>query len=112
VKEYGFSSSLVTGKKALQGDDGDNITGVAGIGDKRSLTIMQQYPDIHDLLNNLPLENKRNLAYINSINESKEIIERNLTLVDLRTYCKEALGASNASLIDQKMANLLETENA
>lgn len=108
IRDYGFSPALVAGKKAIQGDEGDNIHGVPGIGDKRSLAIMQQYPDIHDLINNIPVENKKKVGYINALNENKELVEQNLMLVDLPTYCAEALGASNGSIIDEKLNDLLE----
>lgn len=40
--------------KALQGDSSDNIAGVAGIGEKTALSLIQQFHDIDNLYSSLP----------------------------------------------------------
>lgn len=77
--------------KAIQGDLGDNIRGVDGIGPKRCYGILREYNDITTILDSIPLPGKQ--VYIQNLNASYDLIERNLQLVDLPSFCEEALEA-------------------
>jgi len=87
---YGIFVDQYLAFKVLQGDKGDNIPGVEGIGPKRALDILAKYYDIEQLLMNLPL--KGTAKYIKNLNNSVDQLQLNVKLMDLLTYCDEALG--------------------
>lgn len=86
--------------KCLTGDSGDNVAGVAGIGPKRALQLVQQYGTAMDIVAELPIDSK--LKYIKELNNSGELILLNYQLMDLVTFCKDALGG-NTALIDSTL---------
>ncbi len=49
-EEYGFRPDQVTDWKGLAGDSSDNIPGVAGIGDKTAVKLLQQYGTLENVL--------------------------------------------------------------
>lgn len=75
--------------KALQGDPGDGINGVDGVGIKRGYTIIRQFGSALDIVDQLPLPGKQ--VFIQNVNKSEELILRNLQLVDLPSFCHEAV---------------------
>lgn len=76
--------------KVLMGDSGDNIPGVKGIGEKRAFTILDKYgPSAYDVRENLPI--KGTSKYIQELNKFGDNILRNYELIDLVTYCDEAI---------------------
>lgn len=77
--------------KAIQGDLGDNIRGVDGIGAKRGYGILREYGTVMDIIDNIPLPGKQ--KFIENLNASAELLERNIQLVDLPSFCAEALDA-------------------
>lgn len=79
--------------KCLQGDTGDNIMGIPGIGPKRALELIQQYGDVFDLYDQLPLPGKS--KYIQNLNDFGDRLLLNVELMDLITYCDEAIGKDN-----------------
>lgn len=80
--------------KCLIGDKGDNIPGVSGIGPKRAVQLLDQYGDIFDIADALPISGK--YKYIQSLNEfGADQLRTNVELMDLRTYCDEAVGRTN-----------------
>ncbi len=52
-EEYGFEPAKMVDLKALMGDSSDNIPGVAGIGEKTALDLIQRYGGIEDIYRNL-----------------------------------------------------------
>ena len=50
---YGLEPSQLIEIKALQGDSSDNISGVAGIGEKTALSLIQQFGSVDGLYENL-----------------------------------------------------------
>ena len=52
-EEYGFDPIHMIDLKALMGDTSDNIPGVKGIGEKTAMSLLAQYPSVHDLYANL-----------------------------------------------------------
>ena len=89
--------------KALVGDPGDNIKGVPGIGPKRALQLLDGYGSLYDIIEAIPLPGKA--KYIQELNKSKSLLELNMQLVDLETYCEDALGVEVCTQVDK----LLET---
>lgn len=92
--------------KCLAGDSGDNINGVDGIGPKRSAELIRQYGSAFDIVASLPINSK--YKYVQKLNESAEVILRNYQLMDLVTYCEEAIGAGNVLVVDNIMQEYLK----
>lgn len=76
--------------KCLTGDTGDNIKGVDGIGPKRAADLVKEYGSALDIVANLPIKSK--YKYIQTLNASGDIILLNYQLMDLITYCEDAIG--------------------
>lgn len=87
--------------KVLQGDKGDDVPGVEGIGEKRAYTLIKQYGTAFDIYDLLPIQSK--YKYIENLNKFKENIILNYQLMDLITYCDEAIGAEGIKVIQEKM---------
>ena len=88
--------------KCLTGDTGDNVPGVPGVGPKRGLSLIQTYGSALDVADAMPLEGK--YKYIQSLNDfGAENIMRNYELMDLVTYCEDAVGVANAKDIREKL---------
>lgn len=87
--------------KCLTGDKGDNVPGINGIGPKRAQQLIQQYGDAMTIYDNIPLDGK--YKYIQELNENGETLLQNYELMDLITYCDEAIGLDNLSNIEERM---------
>jgi len=98
---YDCSKENYLGLKCLQGDSGDNILGVDGIGPKRAITLLEQYDDIFSIIDLLPLPGKQ--KFIQNLNASGTLLELNLKLMDLPTYCEEAIGENNIQDIKRRL---------
>ena len=83
--------------KCLTGDKGDNVPGIPGIGPKRALGLIKEYGDAINIYDHIPLPGK--YKYIESLNQNYEQIPENYELMDLITYCDDAIGADNVSVI-------------
>lgn len=88
--------------KILMGDSGDNIKGVEGIGPKRALQLIQEYGSVFDIIESMPVAGKQ--KFIQALNASKDKLELNMKLVDILTYCEEAIGSENIARIDECLA--------
>ena len=88
--------------KCLTGDTGDNVPGIPGVGPKRAAALIQTYGSALDIADAMPLEGK--YKYIQSTNDfGAEGIMRNYELMDLVTYCEDAVGSDNVKDIDKKI---------
>lgn len=87
--------------KCLIGDKGDNVKGVIGIGPKRAADLVKQYGSALDIFDAIPLDSK--YKYIQALNDSGDVIPLNYELMDLLTYCDDAIGASNCEAIESLM---------
>ena len=87
--------------KCLTGDKGDNVPGINGIGPKRAQQLIEQYGDAMTIYDNIPLDGK--YKYIQELNENGETLLQNYELMDLITYCDEAIGMDNVSNIEERM---------
>ncbi|QGH45232.1 ribonuclease [Bacteriophage Eos] len=92
--------------KALMGDMGDNIRGVEGLGPKRGYGLLREYGTALDILDALPLPGKQ--KFIQNLNASAELIERNLQLVDLPTFCGEAIAAAGQDVYNKFKEDILK----
>jgi len=87
--------------KVLMGDKGDNVPGVPGVGIKRAMNIVREYGSAFDVYDALPINKPH--KYIQNLNNFGEQIMTNYELMDLPTFCEDAL-LSNTNI------DLLETE--
>jgi len=86
--------------KCLTGDKGDNVAGIPGIGPKRALDLIREYGDAMDIYNSLPIDSK--YKHIQALNDSGDQLLTNYQLMDLITYCDDAIGSDNVADILRK----------
>lgn len=91
--------------KCLMGDSGDNVKGVEGIGPKRAAELVKQYGSALDIVAELPIQSK--YKYIQSLNANKDTIMLNYQLMDLVSFCEDAIGAENLAKIDEFLENYI-----
>jgi 5'-3' exonuclease len=89
--------------KCLTGDSGDNVPGVKGIGPKRAAAVLEEYGSVMDIYDALPINSK--YVHIKALNEFGDQLLTNIELMDLRTYCEEALGRDNVRDIYHRMVH-------
>jgi 5'-3' exonuclease len=87
--------------KCLTGDKGDNVPGIPGIGPKRAVQLIEQYGTAFDIYNVCPIESR--YKYIQSLNENAEQLLVNYELMDLMTFCDDAIGQDNIEDIGLKL---------
>jgi 5'-3' exonuclease len=88
--------------KCLVGDKGDNIPGVDGVGPKRATSIIEEYGDIFDIVDALPIAGK--YKYIQALNASRDQLLINIELMDLVTFSEEAVGRDNVRTLENRIA--------
>ena len=98
---YEFSQEDYISIKCLMGDSGDNVLGVPGIGPKRAVALVSEYGSCYDIAASIPLSGK--YKYIQELNKSKDLLLLNYQLMDLVTYCAEAIGTQNCQTIDETL---------
>lgn len=86
--------------KVLTGDKGDNILGVPGIGPKRASDLLDIYGTAFDIYDALPIDGK--YKYIQALNESGDLLLQNYAMMDLLSYCEEAVEFPGHSLEELK----------
>lgn len=96
---YAFEPEQYISVKCLMGDSGDNVPGIPGVGPKRAQQLVEEYGTTWDIINSIPLHGR--YKYIQALNEHKQQLELNYQLMDLQTYCKDAIGPENCSEIDK-----------
>ena len=94
---YEVSPDEYISLKCLTGDKGDNVPGIPGVGPKRALGLIKQFGDAFSIYDACPISGS--YKYIQSLNENYEQILQNYELMDLITYCDDAIGADNISVI-------------
>lgn len=87
--------------KCLMGDKGDNIPGVTGVGPKTAAKLIDQYGSALDICDMIPLPGK--YKYIQNVNASKDQILLNHELMDLITFCEDAIGSDNVRDIGMQL---------
>ena len=85
--------------KCLVGDAGDNVLGIPGVGPKRAVTLLEQYGTAFDVYDSIPLPGK--YKYIQNVNEYGDRIPINYELMDLLTFCDDAIGQENLAEIKE-----------
>lgn len=84
----------------------DNIKGVAGVGAKRATALLDTYGDVFNIIDAIPINSK--LKYVATLNTSKELLLRNIELMDLVSYHECALGKESLIEIDNTIRKLLD----
>jgi 5'-3' exonuclease len=104
-EHYGYTPEEHISIKVLQGDKSDDIPGVVGIGEKRAATLVREYGSAYDILMSLPIQDKK--VYIQNLNKFGDQIITNYELMDLETYCEEAIGP-NISALEEKIGEIIK----
>jgi len=100
-EHYEISPEEYISMKCLTGDKGDNVPGIPGIGPKRAVQLIRDYGDAMDIYNATPIESR--YKYIQALNENAEQLLVNYELMDLMTYCDDAIGQDNIEDIGRKL---------
>lgn len=95
--------------KCLVGDSGDNIKGIKGIGDKRAVSLIKEYGSVFDIYDACPIND--NKKFIAELNNNRELLMLNLELMDLLTYCDEAIGVDNCNDILARLEFINESSS-
>jgi 5'-3' exonuclease len=102
---YAFEPEQYVHVKCLMGDSGDNVPGVPGVGPKRAQQLVEEYGTTWDIINSIPISGR--YKYIEAINQSKQQLELNYQLMDLVTYCQDAIGTEYCKQIDEILTKCL-----
>lgn len=91
--------------KCLMGDSGDSVPGVDKVGPKKAAALVQEYGSALDVAAALPIASK--YVHIKNLNAfGADAIMLNYMLMDLVTFCEEAIGEENCKVIYETMENL------
>lgn len=105
-EHYEFSRDEYISVKCLMGDSGDNVPGVPGIGIKRAVQLVQEYGSTYDIIAALPISSK--YKYIANLNDfGADNLMLNYQLMDLVTFCADAVGLENCKKIDEILKDYL-----
>ena len=105
-EEWDFTPEEFLLSRIIEGDKSDGIVGIEGIGKKRSQSLVKEYKNLDNLINNLPIAGKA--KYIQNLNAGKEILLLNKQLMDLNNYLEEAINMSeNPEVIKTIMGEAL-----
>lgn len=99
-EHYDFSRDDYISVKCLMGDAGDNVPGVPGIGPKRAVELVNTFGSTYDIISNIPIGGK--YKYIANLNAfGADALMLNYKLMDLVTFCEDAIGEENCKKIDE-----------
>lgn len=104
-EKYEFEPEDYISIKVITGDTGDNVLGVAGIGPKRAAALVLEYGSALDIVASIPISSK--YKYVQELNKSKDLILLNYKLMDLVSFCEEAIGEENCEVINSKLTEYL-----
>ena len=92
-EHYDIPPEMYISMKCLTGDKGDNVPGIPGIGPKRATQLIEQYGSAWDIYEALPIDSR--YKYIQELNANGEQLLVNYELMDLMTFCDDAIGQDN-----------------
>jgi 5'-3' exonuclease len=92
-EHYDVDPHLYISMKCLTGDKGDNVPGIPGIGPKRATQLIEQYGSAWDIYEAVPIDSR--YKYIQDLNANCEQLLVNYELMDLMTFCDDAIGQDN-----------------
>ena len=102
-ERYGLTPEQYLMARVIEGDTGDNIDGIEGIGPKRSADLIKTHGPLKNLLNKLPLKGKS--QYIQNLNKGKDILDRNEKLMNLTDYNDDIVAGSPHYALIQEIIN-------
>lgn len=106
AEHYEFTREEYISIKCLQGDSGDNVLGVPGVGPKKALDLVRAYGTAYDIAANLPITSK--YKYIQNLNAfGAENLMLNYKLMDLMEFCDEAIGPENCKKVNHVLEKYL-----
>lgn len=91
-EDLGLTPSEYMLSRIIEGDSGDNIIGIDGIGPKRAQSLAKEYKTLDNLIASLPLKGKA--KYIQNLNAGKDKLVRNEQLINLHRYNTLAIESS------------------
>jgi DNA polymerase-1 len=99
--DYPVTPEQYISYKVLVGDTGDNVPGIPGVGPKRAAALIEEYGSAMDIYDACPLPGKQ--KFIQAVNENRDQILINYELMDLRSFCQEAIGHNNVNDIGRRL---------
>ncbi|MAS22384.1 MAG: DNA polymerase I [SAR116 cluster bacterium] len=112
VDKFGVPPELIIDLLALMGDSVDNIPGVAGVGEKTALALLQHLGGISDIYSQLdrvaelPIRGAKSLG--EKLSASKEMAELSYVLATIKTDCELALSESDLRSSSPDTDHLIE----
>ena len=112
VEKFGVPPELIIDLLALMGDSVDNIPGVAGVGEKTALALLQNMGGISDIyaqldrVAELPIRGAKSLG--EKLSASKEMAELSYVLATIKTDCELALSESDLRSASPDTDRLIE----
>ena len=112
VEKFGVPPELIIDLLALMGDSVDNIPGVAGVGEKTALALLQNLGGISgiyaqlDRVAELPIRGAKSLG--EKLSASKEMAELSYVLATIKTDCELALSESDLRSASPDTNRLIE----
>lgn len=103
---YEWSKEDYISVKCLMGDSGDNVPGVPLVGPKKAAALVQEYGTTYDIIAALPIASK--YKYIANLNAfGADALMLNYQLMDLVTFCEDAIGTENVEKINKILQEYL-----
>jgi DNA polymerase-1 len=112
IEKFGVPPELIIDLLALMGDSVDNIPGVAGVGEKTALALLQNLGGISDIYSQLdrvaelPIRGAKSLG--EKLSASKEMAELSYVLATIKTDCELALSESDLRSASPDTDRLIE----
>ena len=112
VEKFGVPPELIIDLLALMGDSVDNIPGVAGVGEKTALALLQNLGGISDIyaqldrVAELPIRGAKSLG--EKLSASKEMAELSYVLATIKTDCELVLSESDLRSASPDTDRLIE----
>ena len=112
VEKFGVPPELIIDLLALMGDSVDNIPGVAGVGEKTALALLQNLGGISDIyaqldrVAELPIRGAKSLG--EKLSASKQMAELSYVLATIKTDCELVLSESDLRSASPDTDRLIE----
>ncbi len=112
IEKFGVPPELIIDLLALMGDSVDNIPGVAGVGEKTALALLQNLGGISDIyaqldrVAELPIRGAKSLG--EKLYASKEMAELSYVLATIKTDCELVLSESDLRSASPDTDRLIE----
>jgi len=91
VEQFDLTPDEYRLARIISGDKSDNIIGIEGIGDKRSMDLAREYKTLDNLISALPIN--KSSKFIQNLNNGIDTLRHNEQLVSLKDYHEAAIRA-------------------